>query len=386
MPGGRIQPAARVTGPQPLSWLAWLCAAATMTYVVGAPFWAADYPMMTEFPFHAASSSVFRHYTDPGWHFHEQFAFQMLAVPRVTLYALSAIFMIVLPPIVATKLAAALLLALLPLGLMVLCWGLRKSPLLGLWGLIPVWGVLAHWGMVDFLAALGLFAMALGLALRVVDRPSVRGQGALIAVLLLLFFTQAYRFPFALVMLVLIALVMRGRVESIRGLFIPLAVASALFVVWWLTRPEMFVPKIPWVWPPVWQRMSDATTYSSDIYIGDEDIEMFRRTALLLALTAVALLAIAVVRLRSWPKGGRRRSDHERHDTGTGSPRAGPGGSSASRPAPPARTRANGCTGCSGRATLGDRRRGREALEPWGARERSRGNARSSSRTPGGHP
>ena len=107
MPGGRIQPAARVTGQQPLAWLAWLCAAATIAYVVGAPFWAADYPMMTEFPFHAASSSVFRHYTDPGWHFHEQFAFQMLAVPRVTLYALSAIFMIVLPPIVATKLAAA---------------------------------------------------------------------------------------------------------------------------------------------------------------------------------------------------------------------------------------------------------------------------------------
>ena len=69
MPGGRIEPAARVTGPQPLAWLAWLCAAATITYVVGAPFWAADYPMMTEFPFHAASSSVFRHYTDPGWPF-----------------------------------------------------------------------------------------------------------------------------------------------------------------------------------------------------------------------------------------------------------------------------------------------------------------------------
>jgi hypothetical protein len=304
MPGGRIEPAARVTGPQPLSWLAWLCAAATITYVVGAPFWAADYPMMTEFPFHAASSSVFRHYTDPGWHFHEQFAFQMLAVPQVTLYALSAIFMIVLPPIVATKLAAGLLLALLPLGLMVLCWGLRKSALLGLWGLIPVWCVLAHWGMVDFLAALGLFAMALGLALRVVDRPSVKLQGALIAVLVLLFFTQAYRFPFALVMLVVIALVMRGRVESIKGLLIPLVVAGALFVVWWLTRAEMFLPKVQWVWPPAWHRLSDADAYTSDIYIGDEDLEMFRRTGLLLGLTAAVLLAIAVVRLRSWPKGG----------------------------------------------------------------------------------
>ena len=304
MPGGRIEPAAaRVTGPQPLLWLAWLCAAATITYVVGAPFWAADYPMITEFPFHAASSSVFRHYTDPGWHFHEQFAFQMLAVPHVTLYALAATFMIVLPPIAATKLAAALLLALLPVGLMVLCWGLRKSPFLGLWGLVPVWGVLGHWGQVDFLAALGLFAMTLGLALRAVDRPSTRVQGALIAVLVLLFFTQAYRFPFALVMVLLVGVVMRGRVENVRALLIPLGVGTALFIVWWLTRAELFVPKVNWVWPPAWHRMQDARIYTVDIFTGNDDIELFRRTGLLFGLTALVLLIVAVARLRSWPRG-----------------------------------------------------------------------------------
>ncbi|MGB5283973.1 MAG: hypothetical protein WBN29_05645, partial [Polyangiales bacterium] len=197
MPGAHRGPGARVTGPAPLSWLAWVCAAATIVYVVGAPFWLADYPMMTNFPFHAASSSVFRHYSDPGWHFQEQFQFQVFAVPYVTLYALAAIFMLVLPPVVATKLAAAIMLALLPVGLMVLCWGLRKSPFIGLWGLVAVWGVPAHWGFVSFLGSLGLFAMVLGLALRVVDRPSLRLQGVLVAVLVLLFFTHFYRFPFA---------------------------------------------------------------------------------------------------------------------------------------------------------------------------------------------
>jgi len=304
MPGGRIGPAARMTGPPPLLWLAWLCAAVTIAYVVGAPFWAADYPMMTEFPFHAASSSVFRHYTDPGWHFHEQFVFQMLAVPHVTLYALSAVFMIILPPIVATKLAAGLMLSLLPVGLMVLCWGLRKSPFLGLWGLVPVWGVLSHWGLIDFLAALGLSAMALGLALRVVDRPSAKVQGALIAVLVVLFFTQAYRFPFTLVMLVAVALVMHGRVENARGILIPLGVGSALFLVWWLSRAELFVPKIQWAWPPVWLRFVDVRTYTSDIFVGNEDLEVFRRIGGLFALTAIVLLGIAVARLRSWPRGG----------------------------------------------------------------------------------
>ena len=146
MPGGRIYPGAPMSGPPALLWLAWVCAAAAIIYVVGAPFWAAEYPMMTDFPFHASSSSVFRHYLDKGWHFHEQFVFQLFAVPYVTFYAIAAIFMLALPPIVATKLAAGLMLALLPIGLMVLCWGLRKSPLLGLWGLPPsvVAAVAAH--------------------------------------------------------------------------------------------------------------------------------------------------------------------------------------------------------------------------------------------------
>ncbi|TNF59675.1 MAG: hypothetical protein EP303_08080, partial [Deltaproteobacteria bacterium] len=212
--------------------------------------------------------------------------------------------MVVLPPVVATKLAAALLLSLLPIGLMVLCWGLRKSPLLGLWGLIPVWGVLTHWGFINFVAAMGLFAMALGLALRIVDRPSVKLQGALIAVLILLFFTHVFRFPFAVGMIVVVGLVMRDRVESIKGLFIPAGVAIALFLAWWLTRTELLASEIRWVWPPQWSRMSDASGYVSDIFIGDEDTEMFRRTTLLFALTAAALLAIAIARLRSWPKGG----------------------------------------------------------------------------------
>ncbi len=293
-----------MSGPPPLLWLAWICAAATIVYTIGAPFWAAEYPMMTDFPFHAASSSVFRHYMDGGWHFREQFVFQPFAVPYVTLYAISAIFMIVLPPVVATKLAAALLLALLPAGLMVLCWGLRKSPLLGLWGLVPVWGVLAHWGFIGFLGALGLFAMALGLGLRVVDRPSVRLQGALIAVLILLFFTHIYRFPFAIAMLVLVGAVMHGRVESVRGLFIPIGVASALFVIWWLTRADLLLPKMRWIWPPAWNRLSDAGQYTTDIFIGSEDTEMFRRVGWLFLLTALALFAIAVLRLRSWPRGG----------------------------------------------------------------------------------
>jgi hypothetical protein len=291
-------------GPRPLLWLAWACAAGTIVYVVGAPLWAASYPMMTDFPFQAAASSVVRHYRDPSWHFQEQFVLQPFAVPYVTPFALSAFFMLVLPPVVATKLATALLLALLPVGLMVLCWGLRKTPFLGLWGLVPVWSALTHWGFVGFMAALGLFAAAIGLGLRAADRPTPRAQIALVVVLVLLFFTHVFRFPLALAMLALTAAIMSRRVDTLRGLIIPLAVGGALFFAWWLSRPELLASGLHLLWPPRWTRLVEAPSYLSDIFVDDVDTAMFRRAGLLFVMTAAALGAFGLVRLRSWPKGG----------------------------------------------------------------------------------
>ena len=285
-------------------WLAWLCAGAAIVYVIGAPFWAADYPMMTDFPFHAASSSIFRHYVDAGWHFREQFVFQLFAVPYVSFYGLAAIFMLVLPPVAATKLAAAIMLSLLPLGLMTLSWGLRKSPFLGLWGLVPVWGVLTHWGFINFVGAVGLFAMVIGLALRIVDRPNFRAQGILIAVLILLFFTHVFRFPFALVMLIVVAVLMYKPTGGVVGLLAPGAVAIALFSVWWSTRSQPLVAEMQWAWPPEWARMSEVPTNLFDILIGDEDMFVFRRTGLFFGATVAVLFAVAAARLRSWPKAG----------------------------------------------------------------------------------
>ncbi len=303
MPGGRIGSAPKLKGPQPLLWLAWLCAAATVVYVVGAPLWSSDYPMMTDFPFQTAASSVFRHYTDPSWHFHEQFVFQPFSVPYLTPFALSAIFMWVLPPVAATKLATGLLLGLLPVGLMVLSWGLRKSPLLGLWGLLPVWGVLTHWGFVGFVAALGLFAAALGLTLRVIDRPDPKPQIALLAVLVLLFFTHVFRFPFTLAIMVVAGLALWRTADTLRGLIIPVAFGIALFAAWWLSQPPLLSSGASIAWPPRWDRLAEAPSYLSDIFVDDQDTVMFRRTGLLFVLTAAVLAGAALARLRSWPRG-----------------------------------------------------------------------------------
>ena len=115
---------------------------------------------------------------------------------------------------------------------MVLCWGLRKSPLLGLWGLVPVWGAVTHWGFIHYIAALGLFAMALGLGLRLAERSTPQRQGLLAAVLILLFFTDVFLFPSTVLMLVVSALVMNRRVDDVRGVLIPTGVAAVLFIAW----------------------------------------------------------------------------------------------------------------------------------------------------------
>ena len=140
-----------------------MAAAGGALWAVAAPFAAARYPAMTDLPFHAAQTSALRHYWDPSYHFHEQFELRPFAVPYVALYAVGAALMTVLPSVTAMKVAAGIMLGLLPAGLAVLFRGMKKSPLLGLAGLLGVWCPLTHWGFLNFMGALGLFAMGIGL-------------------------------------------------------------------------------------------------------------------------------------------------------------------------------------------------------------------------------
>ncbi|HVY49380.1 MAG TPA: hypothetical protein VHB21_25990, partial [Minicystis sp.] len=98
-------------------------------WFVVAPLFAAHYPPMTDLPFHAAQTAVFRHYRDPSFHFREQFELHPFAVPYMSMYAIGAFLMRFMPAITAVKIAAALMLALLPAGLAVLFAGMKKTPL-----------------------------------------------------------------------------------------------------------------------------------------------------------------------------------------------------------------------------------------------------------------
>src|SRR5262249_39105426 len=142
--------------------------------------------------------------------------------PVMTLNALVAGLLFVFPLLTAIKIAVAVMLAVVPAGLAGFFHGARKSPLLGLLGLGGVWGNLTHWGFLTYVAALGLFAMVLGFALLVLDRPTRGRQVGLALSLVALFFSHIFRFPFALAAVVGTAIVMFPATGRVRPLILPL--------------------------------------------------------------------------------------------------------------------------------------------------------------------
>lgn len=208
-------------------------------YAVAGPLAAAHYPPMTDLPFHASQTGTLRHYWDPSYHFHEQFELHPLAVPYLSMYAIGALLMIFLPALLAVKIAAGVMIGLVPAGLAVMFHGMKKSPLLGLLGLGLCWCNLTHWGFLNFLGAIGLFAMTIGFTLLVLDRPTTGRQVGLALTLVALFFTHIFRYPFALAAVVGTAVVMYPATRRIRPVVAPLLPALVLLGVWLVVRAKV---------------------------------------------------------------------------------------------------------------------------------------------------
>lgn len=215
----------------------WVLGLGLAVYVLVYPFTTVRYPPITDLPFHAAHASIFRHYWDPAFHFREQFELHPLEVPYDLMYAVGALSAFVVPIHVAAKIMSVVMLALVPAGLAVLRAGMKKSPAFGLSGLGLVWCTVSQWGFLSYMGAVGLFAMAVGLALLVIDRPTRTRSIALAVTLVLLFFTHVYRTPFA-ILAVLAAGLLTSR-RRLRSLIPPLAPVLALFALWLFVRPEV---------------------------------------------------------------------------------------------------------------------------------------------------
>lgn len=234
----------RAVSASPLEATLAFAAVAVSLYVVVAPLTASRYPPMTDLPFHATFGATFLHYWDPSYHLQEQFRLAPFSHPYMSLYALHALLMVIFPMMVALRIAIVVHLLLVPAGLAVLFHGAKKSPLLGLLGLGICWGNLTHWGFLNYVGALGLFAMVIGLALMVVDRPTRGRQAALVAALLALYFSHIFRYPFGIAAVVGTGIVMFPATRRVRPLVLPVLAAVLLFVVWWKIRPPSLDGKV----------------------------------------------------------------------------------------------------------------------------------------------
>lgn len=279
----------------PLTVAAWLSGSLLAAYAIALPLWEAHTPMMVDMPFHTSTAALLQHYSDPAWHVREQFIVRPFQVPYLSFYGLIMAFMTLFPPLVATRIAIAMMLFLLPVGLAILAWGMRKSPMLGLLGLLPAWAVLTHWGFINHLGALGMFAAALGFALRLVDRPAAWLQWALGLTLVTILFTHLFRFPFAWLASLGAALCMWPDRSQLRAFRWPLAVPLALFVLWLLVRPSSVGISLALQWPGL-ERLGMIEKYLYDGFKGSEGVVLYRRALLILGSGFAAIGALAFVR------------------------------------------------------------------------------------------
>ncbi len=208
------------------------------------PFFEARYPPLTDLPYHAANASIIGHFFDPDYGFREQFALNFLEAPYSLMYLVGAALMQVMPTVAAAKGMVLAMLAALPLGLALFFRGAKKSPWLGLLALPLTWGGLTHWGFVSFLGAIGLFAAVIGATLLLVERPTLWRRAALALLLIALFFTHVFRFPFGVGASVLAALAVWPVTRRFFVILPSLAPPLLLFGVWSVVRPYVLAPEL----------------------------------------------------------------------------------------------------------------------------------------------
>lgn len=292
---------------RPLEALPALVAVLAVGYTLGYPFLVATYPPITDLPFHASQTSILRHYFDPDWHFKEQFTLHPIEVPYVSMYAIGVFFATFMPITWATKAMAFVMLLMLPVGLAVLMHGMKKSPLLGLLGLGLAWGNLTHWGFLNFMGAIGLFAMAVGFTLLLVQNPTRMRGVALSLTLLAIFFTHIYRFPFAILSVIGAAVLVYPATRRIRPILLPLAPPLVVFGLWRTVRQDDLAAEMELTYAP--SRLEEIEQHLFNVFVSQAGAEEAEITSRLYG--GFIVLLVVCTTMFFWQKRHTRRSGGE---------------------------------------------------------------------------
>ena len=259
-------------------------------YVIVYPFTAGTFPPITDIPFHAAETAILRRYGDPAWHFREQFSLNLFDAPYVSMYVVGLAFSLIFPIVTATKAMTIVMLALMPIGLSIMFYGMKKTPLWGLLGLGLVWCTLTHWGFLNFMGAIGLFAMAVGFTLLALSHPTRLRTVGLTVTLLAIFFTHVYRFPFAVAAVLGTTLVMYPATRRVRPVIAPLAIPLGVFAIWRVFRRATLGSNVEGLGLH-WERVHEMPGHLFGSYVGPAEQELATR----MMWITVALFGIATV-------------------------------------------------------------------------------------------
>ncbi|MBW2190308.1 MAG: hypothetical protein JRG93_12095, partial [Deltaproteobacteria bacterium] len=146
---------------------------------------------------------------------------------------------------------------------------------------------------------------AAGFALRLTQQPSRGLAWALGLTLGLILFTHIYRFPFAWAASLGAGLFMWPDRQKLKPLLWPLAIPLILFLVWLIIRPSSIGINLRLVWPE-FARFTEFDVHVYDALLGQDDLTLYGKAALLLGAAAGGLTVRAVVR--------RLRNEHEPSD------------------------------------------------------------------------
>jgi hypothetical protein len=149
--------------------------------------------------------------------------------------------------------------------------------------------------------------MALGLALRAVDLPSRGVQVALAAVLVVLFFTHVFRYPFAVAGVLAAAAVTWPVHRRLAPALWPLAPSLVLFAVWWFVRPAgLTAGPIELSWEPARWKLLPA--YVVQGFRDPRQLQIAERHLWIVAAVAALSLVLAFLRRHESTRESRRRA------------------------------------------------------------------------------
>ena len=267
-----------------------VAAVAAAMWSVVAPLWSVTYPAMTDLPYHTTHASIIRHYFNPEYAFFEQYEIQSpFRSPYVTYQFLTAGLLFLFPIHTAEKISVLVMLGTIPLGLAVLCSALRKSPILALAGLPLIWCKLTHYGFINFMGAIGFALIGLGIAIKLMQRPSRILQAALLVVTALVFFSHIFRFPSYIGTIVFAMCLLYPVARRLKAVLPALTLGAALFGIFLIFKnPELSLDvSLQWNW----DRMSEVYSYAFNSFTdpGELSAVMFWAYACAFVLTINSL-------------------------------------------------------------------------------------------------